>query len=145
VTTIAFDGRTIAGDSQYHDNGYVSYAPKVVRSCGYVYAIAGLSPMFEPLIVWHQKGAVPSAIPIVRSEEDALLVVAKGAYCVTYTLSVPYPDIIVPPYAWGTGAAYAIAAMRLGKTAFEAVELSIECDRDTGGAITVEVLDNCNT
>lgn len=39
------------------------------------------------------------------------------------------------PEAWGSGSDFAIAGLKMGMNAVEAVELAIKCDVDTGGKV----------
>jgi hypothetical protein len=139
MTTIAWDGKTVAADTQAELGPYTSPVPhyKIKREEDVVYAISGTFALFQPLITWHRSGAFPSSVPKVESDDaSTVLLVFEGNRCFALTPSLPYPDECFAPDAWGTGARFAIGAMKAGCDAKRAVEIAIECDVHSGGDVT---------
>lgn len=140
MTTIATDGVTIAGDGLIHSDGQfiikdhqkirVGDGPEAV-----VYALCGTACMFEPAIKWIEAGADPEKAPKIENEWQ--IVVIKLDSIVVYTGKCPYPEAQHYPFTMGTGREYALAALKLGKSPREAVELAMECDLYTDGEIQV--------
>lgn len=81
-------------------------------------------------------GAKPESL----KQFSALLIAQDGqAYRLEERL-VPLP--MAAPHACGSGRDFAIAAMALGQTARQAVELAMQFDPWTGGEIMTLTLDN---
>jgi hypothetical protein len=113
-----------------------------------VYAMSGVGAMLEPMIAWHQAGAVPSDVPTCSHDEvkDSWLIVFKEGRCFCYRPSIPFPEECYAPDAWGSGCEYAIGAMVGGAAkgvnirAEDAVRVAMICDPHTGGGVMTENL-----
>jgi ATP-dependent protease HslVU (ClpYQ) peptidase subunit len=137
VTTIAYDGDTIAADGlavagdMITDHNFRKL--RVVKDK--IYAVCGAAAMIAPLIEWHQAGADARAAPELRGGYDWSMLVVSLDHALLYFMEVPYPEDMPAPFAMGTGRSYARAAMLLGKSAKQAVEFAAEHDINTGGEI----------
>lgn len=140
MTTIAWSGTEVAADSQVsygmcRGAGKVS---KLERRGGVVYACTGTAPLFGPMIKWvEEDGADPEKKPKIPDEKATTLLVFKDGKCFAYRTDIPYPEEMAAPDAWGSGAEFAIGAMRAGATAKRAVEIAIACDVHSGGPVQV--------
>lgn len=125
MTTIAWDGKTLASDSQmtgsYIEQKNVS---KIIRKGGDYYGIAGR--------LSEGKSFVEGEIDKLSDETELLIVNAKGK-CVWKGrhASEPMPD----KTAIGSGANFAMGAMLAGASAVEAVKIASKLDISTGGKI----------
>lgn len=141
MTTIAYDGRTVAADSMGVSGAYrVPGAYQKIRRVGErVYGLAGYPGWFDAWIRWYEDGADPKSAPHCNIESDntgSFIVFERGRAFV-FTSHVPYPSEIFAPDAWGSGCDFAIGAMKAGADARRAVEVAIDCDPHTGGEVQV--------
>lgn len=130
MTTIAWDGKTLAGDTQTRI--FRARKAKLHRlpdgslfgACGYTeHAVAALQ--------WLQNGGDK---PKLGDGFHALWIRAFGGFSVLEEglIAIEYD---MPFYAVGSGRDFAMAAMRCGKTAREAVLIAHEFDPDTGDEV----------
>lgn len=140
MTTIAWDGATVAADSLVIGPSSIrSTAAQKLRVVGdTVYGMTGAFALFDPLVAWHRAGAVPDQFPNLYGETDWTLIVIDGGDAVFYG-PTPYPDAskAAPPQAWGSGWEVAMGALLAGKSAAEAVVIAMEVDLATGGKVRV--------
>jgi hypothetical protein len=133
MTTIAWDGKTVAADSLKVYGAYASPGnyEKIIQRAGIVFACAGNASLFEPMIKWYLDGADPKECPCVGKDEAALLVFRddKAFY---YRTEAPYADEPHAPDAWGAGSEFAIGAMHAGADARRAIEIAITCSPFSG-------------
>lgn len=130
MTTIAWDGRTLASDSQvtgdYLENTFV----KIRRFRNVLCGACGAMEQAELFFRWVKDG-MPDKRPEL-TEIDALLV--RGKTCYWYgekLIGIRAAKLS----AIGSGARFAIAAMHCGKTSKEAIALARKLDAGTGGRI----------
>ena len=99
--------------------------------CGGMAALAGdaaAAVAFGTWLAGGQKGRRPSI-----KELDGVMVYGDGR---AYSLTTCWPPVpLTGPIAAGSGAQAAMAGMLMGKSAKEAVELAIQIDPDTFGAV----------
>jgi len=140
LTTIAFDGISIASDSLQGSQDFDSPVPavKLVRYGDTVYAICGYFAWFDAWIKWHKDGADPYNTPVCKfpNSETAFIVFRDGE-CVAFSSEMPYPDKAFAGEAFGSGRKYAMGAMARGASAREAVEIAIKLDPGSGGPVQV--------
>jgi ATP-dependent protease HslVU (ClpYQ) peptidase subunit len=141
MTTIAWDGQTLAADRQA-TNGYMRFPCTKIRRLpsGDIVAYVGTESSGEALLVWYANGADPGKWPITQGKEDwARLVVASRAGARSYEAQPHALPVECPFMAWGSGRDFAMAAMHLGKSAREAIEIA--CVFDTGSGLGVDALE----
>lgn len=137
MTTIAWDGKTLAADTLITCDGErEGYGPKIWRFGPLLIAGDGsraLCLAFRSWVVGGLKGACPIGGP--EREANGLVVMPNGRV-VCWGYNGPW-DVRLPTYALGSGGRIAQAALHLGKTAEEAVRFAIEHDTGSGGEVTV--------
>lgn len=144
MTVIATDGRTIAADSQTtfgSERGLRSTEKIVVDGdARRIYAACGVS-ILPVLVQWHKDGADPGKMPVLGGAENwSLLVLDRyegQLRMVLYWKDAPYPQIIDPPFGFGSGGEFATGAMDAGASPQEAVAIAIRRSTSCGGAIQV--------
>lgn len=153
MTTIAYDGRSVAADSQAKCGNYrkPQEVQKLRRIGNVVFACTGAFCMFDPMIEWYQNGAKADKLPVNKdSDERTVLIVFDKGRCLVYTNLNPYPDECFAPDAWGSGYQYAIGAMKRDimqngeADAESAVRVACDCDTETGGKILVFDVNSIN-
>jgi hypothetical protein len=136
MTTIATDGITIAADTASFFGNILHRKDKtklVVRH-GRIYTISGTAAILESAIKWHHAGADPNDAP--KHGDWNLLVIDRDAITL-FASDVPYPTLVEPPFAMGTGDSLAIGAMDAGCTPEQAVRIAIRRDANTDGDVQV--------
>jgi ATP-dependent protease HslVU (ClpYQ) peptidase subunit len=137
VTTIACDGKSMAGDGQRDHCGTIiaTDAAKVRKlSDGRILGTSGdvsFGIEFEEwLLTGGEKPKLQgdSAFSAIILHPDGTAEFS-GHECVLIPLSLPF--------AIGSGMDFAIGAMECGRTALEAVQIASKRDAHTGGQITV--------
>lgn len=135
MTTIATDGHTMAADGQVTSSrDYIVHTAetKIKRtSSGKIVGCSGGSGGDEPFINWLENGG---DAPKLDESFCALVLSADGPPRV-YWHDCTSNEIAVP-YAIGSGAPFALAAMDLNKSPEEAVVYASTRDVYTGGVIT---------
>lgn len=149
MTTIAWDGRTVAADTLGVCDGDMHQNPfaKIIKQYdGRVIGFTGDGGMAPLWIAWVIDGADPFETPLTklkRSQPDAtisngsVLVFQKDKLAIRYCHLHPFPVRWGAPEAFGSGAGYAIGAMDMGASAQQAIEVAMRRDVNTGGKITV--------
>lgn len=139
MTTIAFDGVTLAADSQIggHYLNQITY-PKIIRvKDGYI-GWAGNVQDVQCAVKWFKAGADPEKAP---KGDWTFVFVDSARRAHEYERHPDHPDVDIHPvecnipYALGTGAQLAIGAMKAGACAAQAVNIAIECDKHSGGEV----------
>lgn len=140
MTTIAWDGRTLAGDTLVVTACMRTPCERkvfrLVTDPGPVVllGVSGDEGVAMRLVQWVQRGALEADTP--KFEKDsvtAIMIMKDGAFRIDSTC---HPlKLMTPFHAVGMGRDYAMAAMHLGKSAREAVELAAVYDIYTGGDI----------
>lgn len=138
MTVIVFDGHTIACDSQRTCDG--SYAtpfelgPKIQVKNGVIYAFAGDVTWEGAFMQWHGRKRRP-AFPVTKGDDvSTAAVFERGAWIVYYSTDGLQEH---PPREWatGSGARYALVALRCGLSAQQAAKITTEFDIFSGGPI----------
>ena len=140
ITTVAWDGRYVAADSQitYGDRTRgLSPCQKIKVIDGVVYALSGSAALFQPMIDWYLAGHDPKEVPTDRPDAGSDLIVFKGGRCTLFCTSMPYPLEFKAPEAFGSGSSIAQVAMSMGADARRAVEEAIKFDTCSGGDIQI--------
>lgn len=135
MTTIATDGKTMAGDGREVEQGTIigSFCRKVQRLAdGRLVGVAGDSIDEQMFRRWLEDGA--ESKPRLK-ELVALVLYPSGRLDFYDHRLVASP--IEAPAAIGSGADHALTAMDCGKSPEEAVEYAARRDPNTGGKTTV--------
>lgn len=134
MTTIAWDGQILAADRMisYQDNCYE--VTKIQRFDKWLIGFAGGTAIGLQMVDWFKRGAQPETFPTNITEENFSSLIAidsdKSIYRYEFT---PFPvKLESKQIAIGSGSSYALAAMRTGMSAIEAVRLAIELDIYSG-------------
>lgn len=141
MSTVAYDGRYLAADTQASDNGQRSLkkAMKIASKNGIAYGSVGVMGVKDVFIQWYEAGADPKSMPPHGFADNDLgnFIVIKAGKCMVYSWMWPYPQEEIAPMAWGSGAQYALGAMVAGANAIKAVECAIKLDLHSGGQVDV--------
>lgn len=134
MTVIAWDGRTLAADKRAVNAGHKSTTTKIRRTAsGDLIGASGDQDVATALMAWYERGADESKFPANRNNDGyprAYLLVVQRSRVMRFECE-PHPLLVEDPfYAMGSGRDYALAAMHLGYSAAEAVEVA--CALDTG-------------
>lgn len=134
MTTIATDGKTIAGDSQMQTDFVCQGGSKKLFTLkdGSIVGFCGQSQFWLPLVEWLNGGDRPE---LKDAEFGAIILTPEGR--IFHLDDGFYKTECPPPYAMGSGGGFAMGAMLAGKTPEEAVKIAAKLDVYTGGKITV--------
>jgi len=135
MSVIAWDGARLAADKRGVNGTLINTLTKVFHLGDSLAAYAGGADFGEEVLAWFKAGHDPATFPASQRDKNdfaQLLVVWPDGSLWTYERT-PFP-IHWPPqlFAIGSGRDFALAAMHLGKTAPEAVEVA--CVFDSVGA-----------
>lgn len=136
MTTIATDGKSMAGDGQRQHCGTImtDQAVKVRRlSDGRIMGTAGDVAFGMAIFEWLEKGG---DAPELEDGGSALVLSPDGEVVIIDKYCKPVP--VRTPAAIGSGMDLAIGAMEAGVPPAGAVEIAARRDPGTGGKITVE-------
>lgn len=143
MTTIAFDGKTLAADTQATGQYLLQRPARKVRSHGAVaWAVAGYEANIETFSDWIKNGR-PEQKPQLAGADDFCALVIEEGHCVSYQTGGLVRLKAGTPAAIGSGAEIAMGAMMAGADARQAVRIAIKLDPYTGGrvdAIDIESL-----
>lgn len=137
MTVIAWDGKTLAADKRSTICGNPSTVTKIHRVPGGLVGFSGSGSHAMELLAWFKAGAPVESFPKPRDEDGAgSLFIASDGQIRLYSATSPYYEVLEQPfYARGGGRDYALAALYLGKTAREAVEVACALDTGCGNGI----------
>jgi hypothetical protein len=134
VTTIAWDGRTLAADRQATFSSLARQGRKLFHCGRYAYAACGHASEAELVAEWLRDGANPKER--VRFDEEGLRGIAvrkdDGRVFTVQGKVVALVGHRFGNLAFGSGGDYALAAMALGRTAGQAVQFAARFDLYTG-------------
>lgn len=139
MTTIVWDGKTLASDSQQTQSPVIcSLNQQKIFDCGEARASAtGLQVDCLAFVAAVRLGEQECFEPQGK-DFHGLLLTASGRLLEYHSFKgEALGDALVVdyPYAWGSGAPFAIAALDFGKSAVEAVKYAMTRDVFTGGKI----------
>ena len=139
MTTIATDGRSMAGDGLLTCHGTIhGYAFLKVRllSDGRIMGYCGNAYALEQWVDWVEDSE-GKELPAGDADSIEFLVLDTDGTCLCYNgYGQWYPQNL--PAAIGSGANFALAAMRAGADPTEAVDIAAHLCTKTGGLITTE-------
>jgi len=148
MSTIAFDGKTVAFDTQHGSTYRIGREPwmKMRPVDNPVYQLAGgtgISQAVEVFIKWVRDGSDESKFPEFCKEHGAssnYIAITHDGYWVEFEFtSIPVTRTNKKDSA-GSGSDYALGAMLAGATAEEAVNIAASLDPGTGGEIFVHAV-----
>lgn len=142
MTVIAFDGKTLAADKQCTAFGYAHIVTKIHRVPGGLVGFTGNSGHAAALLAWFRDSRPVENWPKAHDESAGAIFVCETGEVLCYSgTDGPYGEKREDKFmAFGCGRDYALAAMYLGKTAAEAVEIACALDVNCGmGIDTLEL------
>ena len=140
MTTIAWDGKTVAADRLATRGGNLrSDVSKLHVSIEWVYGGAGQLDATLEIAHWLLTGASPDARPTLEEGGAYGLAIRRSdGRCFRVEGKRPVLCEVRETFtACGSGRDFAIAAMALGKNARDAVKLAAQFDIFTGGGVDV--------
>lgn len=136
MTVIAWDGKTLAADKRAVNAMLARTVTKIKRlPWGVLLGWSGDQDIGSELRDWFAAGADASRFPEAARKGDATLMVVERGKVRFYVASPAPMEVEDSQVAIGSGRDYAQAAMALGKTAREAVELACRFDTGCGNGI----------
>jgi hypothetical protein len=139
MTTIAYDGRTLAADRRANSSGAIRTVCKIFDCGEYVFAGTGVADESELIAGYIRKGfSLAAAKELDFSDENSYGIVVRKAdgkcFCISgkHLTLVPILD---EQFAMGSGRDFALSAMAFGKTAKEGVEFAMRFDAATGNGV----------
>lgn len=145
MSVIAWDGKTLAADKRAVMGTLIVATTKIFRITNYneggaLVGYAGDAAAGEEMLHWFKNGAIPEKLPAAQRDKNdwvGLLVIwATGA--IWKYENTPHPVKLMPQkFAIGSGRDFGLAAMHLGKTAKEAVEIACLFDNTCGDGVDV--------
>jgi hypothetical protein len=132
MTTIAWDGKTLAADRWAVGNGPRLLVRKIARGLnGSLIGAAGKTCACEALVRWIAEGEVGEPpVPLSSDDWSEILVVASDGQLYVYGDHGRFA-LQNTQMAIGSGAQYALAAMACGRSAAEAVAVAALFDHRT--------------
>lgn len=134
MTTIATDGKTMAGDSRVGADCRHGTIAKVFRAAdGAVLGACGEAFDYDGFLRWYEAGMEGDLE--VGDEFEALILKHDGSVICVNEKGHSFGHSV--PAAIGSGCRFAYGAMDAGATAEEAVEIAIGRDGFSGAPVTV--------
>lgn len=140
MTCIAWDGKTLAADKRACYGTMVNTVTKIHRVGDVLVGSAGDLAFALGMIEWVRGGREASQFPLSQATKEdwqPTLVIEKDGSISLYERSPHAIRYEQRCAAIGSGREFARAAMALGKTAREAVELACQLDSGCGNGIDV--------
>ena len=136
MTTIAWDGKTLAADKRAVSQNLILTVTKVFEGDGYIGAYSGNIDQGLEMADWYAKGANPETFPASqRDKEDwtPFIIIHHDDLKIKSYERTPFAMTFEDKfYAMGSGRDFAITAMHLGRSAIEAVEIASQLDCCSG-------------
>lgn len=138
MTIVCWDGKTLAADRMGDAGGLKRSTTKIFRFDGGLFGSAGSASRGAELFAWITAGADPAAVPAFQLSPDeyqsAMVVRSDGTVWIYGCSAHPF-RMEDPFHAIGSGRDFAIAAMHLGHTAAQAVEVASLFETGCGNGI----------
>jgi 20S proteasome alpha/beta subunit len=142
MTVIAWDGKTLAADRMAAHGCLARTVTKIWKVRDMLVGGSGSADVVQSMLWWVRHGCDPDRFPAMQNSEEFapfLVIKADGIWLYERT---PNPiEFHDPIFAIGSGREYAMAAMHLGRSAREAVELACIYDPNCGRGIDELKLD----
>jgi len=141
MTTIAYKDGVIAYDSQITRGDVIVYDDyeKCLERNGVKFFCSGSTPDFERMIDVYFGAKPEGSINVTAFVLDGGRLMLSAVDSDTGLWKSPI--MRDRPYAIGSGEPYAFAAMDMGATAYQAVEMAAKRDTSTGGTIRTVIID----
>ena len=140
MSIIAWDGTILAADKRASLGTLIRTTTKIFRVGEVLAGYDGESAAWEEMLAWFRDGRDPAKFPAAQRNKDAwagLLIVWPDKTLWRYE-QTPYPVRYEPQqFAVGCGRDFALAAMHLGKSAPEAVEIASIFDSACGNGVDI--------
>lgn len=135
MTTIAWDGHTLAADTLICDGDVKRYGDKIWRDGPVLIGVSGDLAYGLALRWWYNHhGADPDKFPVPLEGQVGRMLVVIDKQAFLYENA--YPMAIQDKYATiGSGRAVAAAVMELGHDAVSAVRMAVKLDIHSGGDV----------
>jgi len=144
MTTIAWDGKTLAADKLASTGNGRGKTTKIFRIRDCLFGATGTQSLCIEMAEWFRAGAVPADLPALQKDPNknaGVLVVLPDGSLQKYE-SGPYPlPVDDEKFAIGSGGDFARAAMYFGLTAVEAIAVAEHFDVNTGNGVDSLVLE----
>jgi ATP-dependent protease HslVU (ClpYQ) peptidase subunit len=143
LTCIAWDGKTLAADKLADNAGLKLTVTKIYRlKDGSLFGYAGIALLGLLMKDWIEAGCNPADFPEVQKDKDewgtCVVISDSGARVYQrFPIAITFED---KQLAFGSGRDYALAAMHLGKTAREGVEIACIFEAGCGNGVDVLTL-----
>jgi hypothetical protein len=137
MTTVAWDGKTLAADSQSTTGSVRGTAAKLAKNRdGFLVAGSGDLGTVKVWINWVLAGMPPDQQPTSIEEANILVIDPRGRPSLFSGLAVAQP---LPRRQWaiGSGGDIALGAMAAGADARQAVKIACKLDVYSGGRVVV--------
>jgi ATP-dependent protease HslVU (ClpYQ) peptidase subunit len=135
MTTVAWDGKTLACDSQVTVGNCRGTSVKLVSNDqGFVAAGAGSLPELVPWFRWVENGMDPDQQPTSLSESDLVIVPPRGP-AIWFSGSASPMKLPRRHWAIGSGSDFALGAMAMGADARQEVKVAMKFDVYTSGRV----------
>jgi hypothetical protein len=144
MTTIAYDGNTLASDS-LSCCGFKEQSParKIYEREKQYIAGSGLVGAIKRWIEWYDDGADHDKFPDLKDDLGGIFIVDKETKLLqVWGAGYPYPvvDWNLKPNALGSGEQFAMGALLAGANAEQAVIIASKLDTGTNDQVQVIVL-----
>lgn len=134
MTTVVYDGKTLAADRQVTYGRTKQLGTKVYRLKDVVVGICGDASKAIEVVDWLSRGSPKRGVPDDVGGMSLIMVSLETGECWTMTGSLSrFP--CHPPVSIGSGCMAALAALHCGATAVQAVEAASNVDIYTGGGV----------
>lgn len=139
MTVLAWDGATLAADRRSVNGGLISPVTKIFRlKSGELFGCCGTLSACLQVKHWYEHNQAPDTFPMMQRDKDdweVCLIIGLDRSIKIYERT-PFPITIEREFhACGSGRDFAIAAMHLGKTAAQAVEIASLYESGCGDGI----------
>ena len=122
-------------------SGFVYKTRKIHRAEGVLFGISGSAGAARRFLRWYGEGQDYNDLPEFDPNTEYFVALMLGREGIFRYEGICDPIQVLDDYAAsGDGAAIALAAMKLGKSPREAVELACELNGPTGPPVVVESL-----
>lgn len=137
MTVIAWDGVTLAADKRMTMGCHINTVTKIYRAGGWLFGFSGSVKYMRAFLDWVDSGMDPAKFPSVPEADDRVYALGiRSDRTIWKFEGTPWPIEIEDGCASsGSGRDYARAAMHLGKTAREAVEIACVFDENCGNGV----------